>query len=343
MEIGTARNARKEQYHKMVKSGEDNQTAFLKNNSPCENEHCKTFDKCNVCKEQFELDLSNQIERNQCIYCEKISKSNTEKKDTCEYCKKYEECNVCIDQFELESNTQSEEKQCKYCKSTFKSSSKKKYRCEYCDNTFKKQVKKRLKCDNCDTNFKNEGKKNVSSKNCDKNIKNSLRISSLNICRGLFKKEERLLNTMNETKCDIFSVSEVDIEDFDEKKPYSLEGYKTYFPLKRTGTNTKRMLCFVKDTIEATERQDLMSDLLSNVWLELKGKNQKILVCTMYREFNDLTRKGQMSQNEQIERLHILHTQMEKASKEGLILLIGDLNINLLEWEKPSFYLKNLA
>ena len=60
-----------------------------------------------------------------------------------------------------------------------------------------------------------------------------------------------------------------------------------------------------------------MSDLLSNVWLELKGKNKKILVCTMYREFNDLTRKGQMSQNEQIERLHILHTQMEKASKEG--------------------------
>lgn len=34
---------------------------------------------------------------------------------------------------------------------------------------------------------------------------------------------------------------------------------------------------------------------------------------------------------------------MEKASKEGFILLIGDLNIDLLKKEKPQYYLKNLA
>ena len=63
----------------------------------------------------------------------------------------------------------------------------------------------------------------------------------------------------------------------------------------------------------------------------------------MYREFNSLTGKGQMTQKEQIDRIKILQIQVEKASKEGLILLIGDLNIDLVKWEKPQYYLKNVA
>ena len=58
-------------------------------------------------------------------------------------------------------------------------------------------------------------------------------ISSLNICRGLFNKEEYLTNNISEQNCDICSVSEVDIEDFDEKRPFSIEGYITYFPYKK--------------------------------------------------------------------------------------------------------------
>ena len=82
-------------------------------------------------------------------------------------------------------------------------------------------------------------------------LKNSLRISSLNIRRGLNSKEEELILTIQDQNCDVCSLSEVDIEDFDEKKPFSIEGYKTFFPLKRTGTNTKRLICFVKVCIEA--------------------------------------------------------------------------------------------
>ena len=37
----------------------------------------------------------------------------------------------------------------------------------------------------------------------------------------------------------------------------SLRSYKTYFPLKRQGTNRKRSLCFVKENIESKQRSDL--------------------------------------------------------------------------------------
>ena len=172
---------------------------------------------------------------------------------------------------------------------------------------------------------------------------NNLRIASLNIDRGLFDKEERLINTLEEHELDICAVSEVDIKDFDETKPFSIEGFNTYFPLQRPGTNTKRILCFTKSNIEVKLRDDLMSSLLSNIWLEIQGKGQKIIVCVMYREFNDLNGNGTMNENEQIERLQVLHSQVEKASKEGLMLILGDMNIDLDKMEEKDYYLDKLA
>ena len=174
-------------------------------------------------------------------------------------------------------------------------------------------------------------------------MNNKLRISSLNIRRGLFSKEEELIHLIQEQSCDVCSLSEVDIVDFDEKKPFSIEGFKTFFPLKRTGTNTKRLICLVKIGIEAKQRDDLMSEHLSNVWLEIKGINQKVLICAIYREFNDLTSTGQMNPDQQVDKLEILHTQIEKASKEGLILIIGDMNIDLEKWEDLKYYQKKQA
>ena len=148
---------------------------------------------------------------------------------------------------------------------------------------------------------------------------------------------------MQEQTFDILGISEVDIEYFDEMKPYSIKGYKTFFPLPRPGTSTKRLLCFVKDSIEVTQRTDLMSEFLSTVWLEVRTKSQKILINVTYREFSDLTKKGQLTINEQIERLKILHLQLQKASKEGLIVILGDMNINLEQWEDSTYYLKKIA
>ena len=148
---------------------------------------------------------------------------------------------------------------------------------------------------------------------------------------------------MHENDLDILAVTEVDLADFDEKRPFSIEGYQTFFPLQRVGSTTKRMLCFVKDTIEVSQRSDLMSGLLSNVWLELRASNQKILICTIYREFNDLTGTGKMSVQEQCDRLGLLVDQFEKASKEGLVVCLGDLNIDLNKWDDCRYYMKKVA
>ncbi|MCP3931383.1 MAG: endonuclease/exonuclease/phosphatase family protein, partial [Bacteroidetes bacterium] len=171
-----------------------------------------------------------------------------------------------------------------------------------------------------------------------KNSKNNLKIASLNINRGLFDKEENLIKTIKENDFDICALSEVDIKYLDDKKPFSIEGFKTYFPLQRPGSITTRIICLIKQNIEVTLRDDLMSNLLSNIWLEIQGKGQKIIICVMYREFNDMTGNGSMGENEEIERIQMLHSQIEKASKEGLILIMGDMNIDLYKWEEKDYY-----
>ena len=50
-----------------------------------------------------------------------------------------------------------------------------------------------------------------------------------------------------------------------------------------------------------------------------------------------------MSIGQQIDRLKILHAQIEQASKEGLILVMVDISIDFQKWENSSYYLKKLA
>ena len=69
------------------------------------------------------------------------------------------------------------------------------------------------------------------------------------------------------------------------------------------------------------------------MWIEIQGKHQKILICTAYREFSDLVTPGQMSGTEQRERWKLFMDQAKSASKEGLVLVIGDLNLDLEKFE----------
>ena len=201
-----------------------------------------------------------------------------------------------------------------------------------------------FKCKLCESIFKSTSDLNSHIASVHKNrVSKPLKVASLNINKGLFTKEELLLNTIHEQSCEICYVSEIDIKEFDENKPFTLNGYQSFFPLQKPGSSAQRLVCFVKNGIEVTKRTDLMSNLFTNVWLEVKGTKQKVLICALYREFSDLTGEGQMTPDQQLERFEIFHSQVELAQKEGTILCLGDFNINLENLENPSYYLKKLA
>ena len=153
---------------------------------------------------------------------------------------------------------------------------------------------------------------------------------------------------IEEEELDIIGVSETDLKDFDESLPYTLRGFKTFWPLKRSETNMKRMLCFVKQDVEVRERTDLMSPHISSIWLEHKPLNgKKILLCLAYREFNPCTGEEEIDKtnvSEQLSRFELFSQQVEKAAQESEnIYILGDMNVDINRWNNKDYYLKKIS
>ena len=268
-------------------------------------------------------------------------------------------CNTCGKKFALDSDLKNHESVHKNAKPFHCASCDKKFRLErYLTKHKGVHKNKPYSCQECDKTFHKESKLKNHEKihkageafSCqarDK-TKKHLRIGNLNICKGLNNKEAQLLNMIEEEEIDIIGVSETDLKDFDESLPYTLRGFKTFWPLKRSKANMKRMLCFVKQDVEVKERTDLMSSQISSIWLEHKPVNgKKILLCLTYREFNPCTGEEEIDKtnvSEQLSRLELFRQQVEKAAKETEnIYILGDLNVDINRWNNKDYYLKKVA
>ena len=113
--------------------------------------------------------------------------------------------------------------------------------CKACKKSFKTKINVR----------KHEGRH--------RNEEQALRIASLNIGGGLYRKEEMIQAAIEHNNFAIIGLHETEVSEFDKQRPFSLKGYKTYFPKK--GKNMTRQLVLVKEDIE--ERVVMRSDLMS--------------------------------------------------------------------------------
>ena len=90
-----------------------------------------------------------------------------------------------------------------------------------------------------------------------------------------------------------------------------------------------------------------MSPNISTVWLEYKPhKGKKFLICQTYREFNPLTGENDEDKKNvegQLKRFEEFNNQVELATREAKVLILGDLNVDLLSWKEGDFYLKKIS
>ena len=158
------------------------------------------------------------------------------------------------------------------------------FSCSACDRKFadlnalskheQDHTEKPFGCTKCNNKFTNQLIMNKHVKSHEGGQRNKLRIGSLNIGGGLISKrnkkgkEELLLKTLSSNQIDIACVQETELEHFDESRPFSINGFKTFFTKKRNDENDiKRLLIFVREGVEVVQRNDLMSPLVSKIWL----------------------------------------------------------------------------
>ena len=145
----------------------------------------------------------------------------------------------------------------------------------------------------------------------------TVQMASLNICRGMYTKENELGDIFEELGLDCLFLQEVDIRDYDTKKPFSIPGARTF---THKGDKIRTMTLVRMEKIQSAEiDEDLMSDR-PEVWVNvtLKG-GVKLKLGNVYREWSERQREHISQLEKTIERLSDFH---------GKAVVAGDFNLD---------------
>ena len=151
------------------------------------------------------------------------------------------------------------------------------------------------------------------------------------------------MSTINDSKPDIFSISEANMRFDNQIKilDYNIEQSRLH-PLS---THT-RSIKIINNKIAYVRRYDLEDPLIFSIWIELNlAKNNKLLVCSHYRQWmlpSELNINQSGTKEAQYKRYCAFDNQVKKEYKNGRkIIILADSNINILESNKTS-YLQNI-
>ena len=131
----------------------------------------------------------------------------------------------------------------------------------------------------------------------------------------------------------VLGLSEANLRQGDSLEDVQLENYTLHTcpTMENPNHRVSRVVAYTHRSLIVRPRPDLMSPLVSAIWLEvgLPGK-QKFLVCNAYREWGcpNQPDKTSHSINQQKTRWTLFLDGWEAAIKEDKeILVLGDLNI----------------
>ena len=102
-------------------------------------------------------------------------------------------------------------------------------------------------------------------------------VSSWNINRGLIKKQAEIEEILFQNDMALLALQETDLTDYSDKNPIVIAGYRTISHMNNPKNNKNRMLVFVRNDLNITVRDDLMSDSFCSIWIEVHLKKTLLL------------------------------------------------------------------
>ena len=163
----------------------------------------------------------------------------------------------------------------------------------------------------------------------------SVKIASWNLCLGLKKKKDYVLNTLRQENIDICLLQEVDIP---RDYPTNILSSKDYKLEVEKSTVKSRCAILIKNNIDYTRREDLESIDLSLCVIDVNGsENWRIINC--YRLFNPPNNQSQSEHFAlQLERINDILSNPNGRK----IIIAGDFNLDEENRYSTSYRYKNL-
>ena len=165
----------------------------------------------------------------------------------------------------------------------------------------------------------------------------------------LSNKHHEICHIVEEHKFLIFCITESAFFKSQNFEDIKLKNYTTYFSktLDSPNLETRRVAVYIHKDMTVKVREDLMNDTFSSVWLELgKPRQKKILFCALYRDWKYLNQTDDSSSTieSQMDRWISFLDQWERAVGSGKeICVMGDINLNFLNWMSPNSNLTSHA
>ena len=132
----------------------------------------------------------------------------------------------------------------------------------------------------------------------------------------------------------VIGISEANFSKDHNKNLVEIPDYELYLcPV--AGIEMHRIAVYCHKDLIVKPRPDLSSQNFSSIWLECNlPRQKKFLICNAYREWQVPDVDGSLTVAEQLLRWQTFLLQWEKAAASGLeVLVMGDMNINHLNWQ----------
>ena len=150
-------------------------------------------------------------------------------------------------------------------------------------------------------------------------------------------------NIIDKHKPHILGISEANFFQHHDFESAQIENYKfiTSRTLQNPDLKVSRVCVYLHNSMVGKIREDLMSDKFSSIWLEVGlPRKRKILVGNVYREWGYMGQENPAVSRDlsaQTSRWSDFLGQWERALDEDCeMIVLGDMNINHLEWTRTD-------
>ena len=171
---------------------------------------------------------------------------------------------------------------------------------------------------------------------------NTIKIGHWNIGSRFWRnKTVEMQHMVDEVKPDMIFVSEANLLSSTSEEEKNIAGYTITTTKDFRNSGISQLVLLIRDNFEVETQMELMENDIASIWVKIPRRgNRRLILGGMYREhklIGDPTDARIGGYEHQAARWRAFIEQWKRADKLGEVHVIGDLNVDMMKWDRPEY------